>query len=152
MNSGFTLLELLLVSAILAILGAIGFGLYYNFSLSIDLEEEQNRITGVLRQAKGSAMAVEQGYAWGVHFDNTDASSPFFTLFSGASYAVSGTTTKYFLPRAVEFETPAPAGTLDIIFTKRTGTTTAATTTVRLRSATSQKKNIAVSAQGLISK
>lgn len=152
-NTGVTILEILLVMGIITILGGAAFSFYYGSENLIELEEEQNRIVSALREAKGNAVAIEQGYAWGVHFDNTDTSRPFFTVFSGVSYAGSGTTSTRYLSSEVEYEAPAGGASSDVIFTKRTGTTTAAATiTVRLRITPDLKKNINVSTQGVITR
>lgn len=151
MNQGVTLLELLIVMAILAILGSAGFSFYYGFRVTVELEEEQNSIAKILREAKANAIASEQGYAWGVIFSATTTPNR-YAIFTGTNYATSNTTTHYFLPSTIEFETPSSGSSLSIIFTKRTGTTTAATTTIRLISETSKKKDVAVSAEGLILK
>jgi prepilin-type N-terminal cleavage/methylation domain-containing protein len=152
LRRGGTLLELLLVVAILAILGFASVNAFSYFRDSVEIEEGQNDITRTLREARGKAMAGEQGYAWGVRFDNTDTSAPTFTLFAGTSFGSSNTTTVHFLSPFIEYESPAGAATLDMVFSKRGGTTTAATTTIRLRNRPTVKKDTHVSAQGAIQK
>lgn len=152
LRRGVTLLELLLVVAILAILGFASLNTFSYFRDSVEIEEGQNDITRTLREARGKAMAGEQGYAWGVRFDNTNAANPSFTLFAGTSFASSNTTTLHTLSPFIEYESPAGGATLDIIFSQRAGTTTAATTTIRLRNRPTVKKDTHVSAQGAIQK
>lgn len=137
---------------ILAVLSTAGFGLFYGFRLSVDIEEEQNKIAEVLRQAKANSIAIEGGYQWGVRFDNIDVNSAFFALFSGTTYAGSSTTTKYFLPVTVGYQSPSAGISTEVLFTKRTGTTTAAAIIIRLKENTALTKTINISAQGLISK
>lgn len=148
--SGFSLLELLLVLAILAVIIGITAGSYGRYQRTVELDEEANRMYGTLQRARGNAVALEQGYAWGIRFDNTSAQAPFFALFSGTSYTGSGTTSVYYLPASVEFEDPSAGNASEIIFSKRAGTTTAATTTIRLITNTGARKNLVISAQGLI--
>lgn len=153
MTKGVTLLEILLVIGVLALMGGVGLGFYFGYSSNIDLEEEVNRIVSYLNQAKGNAMAIEQGLPWGVRFDNVDSANPFFALFTGADYASSGTTTKAFLSAAVEYQSPSAGGFTEIVFSRRGGTTTAQIViTVRLRDQPEMIKNIDISALGLISR
>jgi prepilin-type N-terminal cleavage/methylation domain-containing protein len=58
---GFTLLEIILTMAILAILAAAGFGLYYGFQTNIKVDEEAQKISDILRQAQANAISGEQG-------------------------------------------------------------------------------------------
>lgn len=109
-------------------------------------------MTEALREAKGNAIAIEQGLAWGVRFDNTLATSAFFSLFAGQSYAGSSTTTRYYLPAQVEYQAPAAGSATEVVFTKRSGTTTPVTITIRLKNKPIETQTISISGQGLLSK
>ena len=127
MRKGFTLLELLLTIAIIAIVSVLIFATLAGRRKNADLIATTQEAGAILRQAQSDAMAQENNAqandaAWGVHFANATATRPFYALFSG-SYAVSTTVGYYALPLAVAYITSTlPAGaTLDIIFSPVTG-------------------------------
>lgn len=134
MTSGeraFTLIELLIVIAILAILGAAGFGYYANTARDVEITTISHEITADLRSARSSAINGEKSRAWGLHFVNSSRnyvqlySTP--TSYSDASTTIEDTT---YLTDGVTFADPSTSTTKDILFARITGTTTASSITI----------------------
>jgi len=117
---GFTLLEVILVLAILAIISTISFSYLGGFKTS-----SAGQIVGKLREAQGKAMTGEDNKKWGVHFDNTGA-EPFYDFFSTTNSYASGSTiveTIYLthLAQGITFTAPTSGQSIDVIFSKITG-------------------------------
>ncbi|KKP97682.1 MAG: N-methylation motif domain protein [Parcubacteria group bacterium GW2011_GWD2_38_12] len=122
---GFTLLEVILVLAILAIISTISFSYLGGFKTSSELDETAGQIVGKLREAQGKAMTGEDNKKWGVHFDNTGA-EPFYDFFSTTNSYASGSTiveTIYLthLAQGITFTAPTSGQSIDVIFSKITG-------------------------------
>ena len=117
---GFTLLEALLVIAILAVVGVAGVGYYRNYVKASELEQASRTIIFDLRQVQAKAIAGEDAKNWGIRFWNvagSDYYEKFLTLSNYSSGTVKETT---YLPGSVTFNTPP---TVDVIFTRIQGTT-----------------------------
>lgn len=152
---GFTLLELLLVMAILAILASFGFGFYYNFQLDVKINEEADRIKYVLRQTQQNAISGEYNSKWGVRFVNATTSIPdnrYYDVFYGNTYENGTSTDRYYLAQGVDFVSPASSSTLDVIFNKRNGNSASSSDIViTIKTETSDiTKSIIVTPKGLI--
>jgi prepilin-type N-terminal cleavage/methylation domain-containing protein len=125
-QQGFSLLELLIVIAIVAVLATVGAGSYRNFA--------SQGIAADLKQMQSKAMTGEGGYKWGVHFVN-GTPDDYYLLFSTASttYTTDGTSTTTAtttLSKTILFSDPVAGTSKDIIFNKISGTISSATTTV----------------------
>lgn len=80
---GFTLIELILVIAIISALAVLSVPVLGNFSGRTQIDSTTNEIVSALRFAEQKAMAVENDSQFGVYFD--DANNKFY-LFRGTSY------------------------------------------------------------------
>lgn len=122
-SKGFTLLEIILVLAILAIIGSIGFTYLGGYKSSTEIDETANQIVGKLREVQAKAMAGEDNLSWGVHFDNIDANDPYYEIFSGAAYPGTIAEKIYLnsLAQDARFQTPSSGTSVNIIFSKITG-------------------------------
>ena len=69
-KSGFTLLEILLTIAILAIISSIGISFYYNFFKKTQLDAPSNNIISDLKRARANAMSGVDNRKWAIHFVN----------------------------------------------------------------------------------
>ncbi|KKT36207.1 MAG: Pilin assembly protein [Parcubacteria group bacterium GW2011_GWA1_44_13] len=125
-QKGFSLLELLIVIAIMAILAAVGAGFYRGFAKNVELQSSSKMIASDLRQMRAKSMAGESGYKWGVRFVK-DAGGDYYITFStdGTNSTTTATTT---LSSGVTFSDPV-SGYKEVIFNKITGTISTATTT-----------------------
>lgn len=133
MRKAFTLVELIIVVAIIVVMGIVIFANLSSRRTDADLTSTAQEIATVLRQAQTDAMTQTNNtqaadVAWGVHFANATATTPFYALFSG-SYAASTTTGYYLLPSTVSYQTStlASGATLDITFSPITGAASVST-------------------------
>jgi prepilin-type N-terminal cleavage/methylation domain-containing protein len=147
-KSGFTLLELMLVMAILAIIAFVSRDLYTNFALDATIDNNSKTIMFDLRSARNRAMNGQDDYNWGIHFVNS--ASDYYEIFSTpTNYASASTTIEStnYLNGNITFSSPANGNSIDIIFTKISGLATA--TDIIIISGTNQR-TISVKSQGLI--
>lgn len=155
---GFTLLEVVLTTAVLVVIVAVGILSYGSFNRTIDLSTVAGDISAQLRRAQTRAMGADDLKCWGIHFDNTTAGSAFFSLFSdttctNATTAYSTDVEKYFLPARVVFTTPADTVTSNVLFQKLTGSsvTNSATSIVIATPDGIRTKTISINSVGTVS-
>ncbi|TSC51864.1 MAG: hypothetical protein LiPW41_811 [Parcubacteria group bacterium LiPW_41] len=147
-KSGFSLLELLLTIAVIAVIGAIGSGFYIQFSRGIELDETAKAIVADLKLARENALAGKNQMKWGIRF--TNASQDYYELFStptvygGVSSTIVSTT---YLNSVISFDTPTSSTSLDVVFSKISGNTTSTSIVLRRDTLT---KSINVATSGLI--
>jgi CHASE3 domain sensor protein len=132
--------------AVLVILSSLSFGYYQNYVKSVELESAARTISFNLKNAQAKAMTGENNLKWGAHFVN--GASDYYETFSTATNYAGGTVKEtFYLPGSLRFTNPADNNTLDIIFSKIAGTTTAATVTIN---SSTNAKNINISDLGRI--
>lgn len=85
-KSGFTLVEFLVVFAILAILVAISATAFLYFSSKSDLQNNAQELIEILKSAQNKALSSEGASRYGVYFNNTTPVNQYI-LFKGASYS-----------------------------------------------------------------
>ncbi|MDO8604628.1 MAG: type II secretion system protein [bacterium] len=128
---GFSLLELLIVVAIVAILGAAGSGFYHGAVTKIEVQSVSRAIASDLKHMRSKSMSGEAELKWGVHVVNTNGGPHYYEIFSTATgYAggtITGTTT---LSSGVTFSDPSAGTSKDIIFSRISGTTTSTTISI----------------------
>lgn len=148
---GFTLLEIVITSAVLVVVVAVGMLSYGSFNRTIDVGTIADNISGQLRRAQTRAMNADDLSRWGVRFNNPADGEDSYSLYSGDSY--SSDTEKYFLPAGVIFTTPATNATVDVSFEKLSGANVAGTdkTIVIQTTDGSQTKTITVNSVGRVS-
>ena len=148
--SGFSLLEVLIVIAILSVLAVAGAGFYRSFIKSAEIGLVAKNIISDLKDARAKSMVGENGLKWGVHFIN--GNEDYYEIFSTpADYSSASTTideTDY-LPGAIYFTSPANLSSSTVIFGKINGTTTA-TTTIGISSSEEEVKTITITPIGTI--
>ena len=129
-NRGFTLVELMVSVAIIAILSLVTYISLFNARSSGDAANMAKQMTALLRQAQSQTVSGYQGVAWGVHFGNATgpASSSFYALFSGG-YSASSTIGYYKLPTDVAYltSTLASGASTDVSFALFSGVASAST-------------------------
>ncbi len=81
---GFTLIELIIVLAIIAVLGALSIPFIQSFQATSSLQTNADDIRQTFRRAQQLAVSGAHSDAWGVYVDVVGNS---ITLFKGSSYA-----------------------------------------------------------------
>lgn len=69
---GFTLIEILVVVAILGVLGALSYPFYSRLIMQNTVSDAANNLAGSLRKAQSYAMASKDGSNWGVKYLGTN--------------------------------------------------------------------------------
>lgn len=126
-KSGFTLLELLIVVAVLVIIAAMSRDFFGSFVGGASLRNENTSLMFNLRGVRDKAMNGQNDMNWGMHLVN--GTQDYYEIFSSPTNYSSASTTiasKVYLSNNIFFSTPAEGFSADIIFSKITGTTTAA--------------------------
>lgn len=118
-KEGFTIPEILVTVAILAVIIAVATSAFSIFIKKKELDNTVNEILSVLDEAQSFALAAKGNVAYGVHFENTD-----ITLFSGGVYSVfdpSNEVTTF--PARITATTTFTENSQNIIFERLTGKT-----------------------------
>lgn len=88
-QSGFTLIELIIVIAIITIITSTAGVALSNFLLSSQINSYTNQLVQVMRKAQNRAFSSVYNSDWGLHFSEENS----FTLFQGETYANSNSDT-----------------------------------------------------------
>ncbi len=105
---GFTLLELLIVVAIISIIVGVSLFSLSKYRNRGILDSTTRKISALLREAQSRSSAQESGTMWGVHFENSTNTPAFYALFSG-TYGTSTVVDRYALPSLVSYSTSSIA-------------------------------------------
>ena len=144
---GFTLIEVLLTFAIIAIISVIGVMSLSNFNKDKALDIEVEKVLSLVTKARSLTLSALDGSAYGVHFEERKA-----VLFNGASYSAGASTNEIqTLNGEVKISAISLAGGgSDVVFAKLTGATaqSGTITVAEVRNA-SQTKVITIAAIGV---
>lgn len=143
---GITLLELLIVIAVMILVSFLISGVFSSFRATNVLIEADSGVIGLLRDARSRTLAGELNSNFGVHFENTKA-----VLFKGDIYNASAPENEpYILPGMIEINNiNLTGGATEVIFTRLFGTTTASgTVSLRSRSNTSKTRTVSIFSTG----
>lgn len=115
MNKGFTLLELLIVIALVIILVALTFPIGLNFYGNQAMDETSSNIISALRKAQSQSIFQNNDSSFGVKF-----LSDSYVLFQGGSYGgrIQSEDEIFSLPKGVSV-----SGADEIVFSKLSGIT-----------------------------
>ena len=142
MNKGFTIIELLLVVAIIFIVTSFSAVFYSRFLTQNAVLNTTDQIVGQLQKAQIYAMSGKQNSNWGVSY-----ASPLLILYAGNSYA---TRNPIFDEKFTVNGNISIAGLLSLTFTRVTGTPSA--TPVITISGNNNTKMVTLNSQGMINK
>lgn len=141
-GNGFTLIEVLLSAALIALVAGISAPVYQSFQIKNDLDIAQNTIGQTLRRAQILSQSVDGDVPWGVKIQTGSV-----VLFKGASYAVrdAGFNEIFDVPSNI-----IPSGLTEIIFAKFSGLPPAAGTVTLTAAQINETRTIAINEKGTI--
>jgi len=148
-DSGFTLIELIIVIAILSALMVVTIPNFFYFNKSSNLDNSAREFASVLKLAQNKTLSSENNSQYGVYL-NTGVSPNQYILFKGDSYE-SGETS-FSLPDTMEFYDINLGGGNEIVFDRLTGASeNSGDVSIRIKAETNQSKTIYVASSGAIS-
>ncbi len=147
-EAGFTLIELILVIALISSLGMLTTAFTARFLTQNAVQNTQDQIVGDFRKAQFYAMMGKQNSAWGVKLDNTAHT---ITLYEGTSYASTPFNETFTINPTI---TLSSSGATDISFARKTGLPNIASTlTFTITgSASHTTKTVTMNTQGMVSR
>lgn len=140
---GFTLIELILVIAILSFISLFSAPFYSRFLLQNAVDNTVDELSGSLRKAQTYSMAGKQGSSWSVNF-----SANTITLYKGTVFAVRDTALdeKFSINPNVNV-----SGMSDISFSRITGLPTPGSAAITV-SSHGNSKTVIMNSQGVVSR
>ncbi len=120
MTRGFTLIELVLVGAIILIIASLSVGAFSQFNKRISLEKDAEKVTSLIHKAESNTLAGRLGLQYGVHFESKKA-----VMFAGDVYVSAAATneTVVFSPLVTASSISLLGGGSDIVFKRLIGST-----------------------------
>lgn len=148
-KNGFTLMEILITIAIVALITGIILTTFVEFRQNKALEMDSKVVVEVLREARSRTLTSKNASQYGVHFS---ASAPQITLFTGNIYVDgSATNEPYTLFSTDNILTITLAGGgSDVVFSRLTGETSQSGTIVVSSPTLSKTKNVTINKTGSI--
>lgn len=125
---GITLIEVVIFIGLAAAFGTIAVLNLLGRKNVSEFDATVKQVVALLREAQSRSVAQSDSVGWGVHFENSTATAPFYALFR-SSYSVQNRVGYYRLPSTVGYATTSVAlgASKDIIFTQITGAVNAST-------------------------
>ena len=145
---GFTLVEMLVVVAVVATVAALGFSAFYSTNVAQALEKDTARVVASIERARSLTLSSSAHRQYGVHVEANKV-----TIFPGASYSSGNVENQLeLLTTPVNISSYAlSGGGSDIVFDRLTGkTNNAGTITVSLISSSTVLHIITVRSTGLV--
>lgn len=126
MRGGFSLMEMVVVVALISILSVIAVTNLIERAAHEELDAATTQIATTLREAQSKAATQEGGTSWGVHFENSTATPPFYALYKDP-YSTGSVVLRKSLSRGVRFSSSSIpfGGFSNILFAQITGTPSA---------------------------
>lgn len=148
-RKGTTLLEIILVIAVIIIMATGTFTIFSSFITNTYIDDTAQEIVHTLRKANTNTIARLYDLRWGVYFNDTAKS---FSLFAGGSYAARDTQydTVTNLPASVTLsQLSFNGGGKEIVFRKIAGDTTQYGS-LKVLSSNGQERTITINQLGQI--
>ncbi len=152
-NNGFTLVEVVIVIAILAIISAIVVFDFVLFQKKSNLDNNVQEFTSVFLLAQSKTLSSENDSKYGVYLD-TGVLPNKYILFKGSSYVLRDVSADqaYSLHNTLEFNSINLGGGNEIVFDKLTGASEEqGSVSIKVIADTSQSKTVYISSSGVVS-
>lgn len=122
-RKGFTIIELALVIGMIVILSLAAFSNLSGRRNKTEINGIMQQMGAVIREAQSKSVSQVNGSIWGVHFENSVTSTPFFALFNGAGFVATSSQSYLRLPPDVSYVTSTlnRGSKLDITFAQISG-------------------------------
>lgn len=148
MKKGFTIIEIVIVIAIIVVVSALIIDSFPRLNASQALSKDTAGLIAVLNQARTETLSSRNDSTYGVHISTNQ-----LTLFMGSSYVVgdSNNVDIPFNSQVMVGSYSLQGGGSDIVFNRLTGETSQyGSITLRLVSDATQTKTVNISATGII--
>ena len=146
-TSAFTIVELLIVLAILSLLVTLSLSTIVSFGKNQSLALDTQTVVSALRQARSQTLSSKGSLAYGVHF-----SAPKVTLYTGPTYTVGSSSNEAFLLSSTDtiLTISLTGGGTDVLFNRLSGDTAQDGTIVISSPSLSETKIVTIYKTGLI--
>ncbi len=146
-NSGFTLIELIVVLIIIFVLSLIILTTFTNFRKNQALEKDTELVVQVLRQARNQTLSSKNSTVYGVHF-----TAPQVTLFTGGVYSSGDINNQNYTLSSTDtiLTISLTGGGSNVVFQRLSGETTQNGTVVVSSPGISKTKTVTIYRTGLV--
>ena len=121
LQKGFTLVELIISIALIAIIAGISFSNLGGHQKKLEVDLEAENIVAYLRETRNRAIAGQDNSSWGIHFVNVSNGDDYYNLFKGLTFSTSAIVETRFLSKKIQFLIPAINENVDVVFLKSSG-------------------------------
>lgn len=128
-SEGFTMIETLVVLGVITVITVVALATLLGRRSRVELDNTTKQIAALLREAQSRSVSQEGGTVWGVHFENSTGTAPFYALFKG-TYSATSVVGYYRLPTSVQYSSSSipQGGSLNITFSQISGIPSTSTT------------------------
>mgnify|MGYP001568081869 CR=1 FL=1 len=116
MQRGFTVIEILIITVIVAVVSSVAVVSAFRYKASQDLRLTLNELSALIRDVQRKSVTQEDGKRWGVRFENAQSGKDRMYIFKGTSFASGTVAQSLLLRRSAQFGEPGPSSTRDIVF------------------------------------
>ncbi len=146
MKRGFTLLEILIVLAILGILCGLSVAAFVNLKNAQTLDRDTDLVVESLRQARSQTLTAVNDTNYGIHFSSNQ-----FTLFAGSTYDPNASTNKVFNLNGSKIIVGQPGFVgFNVVFGRLSGETDQQTGQIMIQSPSGTSRIITLYKTGLV--
>lgn len=148
------MLELVLASGIVAVIAAVVFLNLLGRRSEVEVDSATKQIVALLREAQTRSVSQSSSTSWGVYFENSTTTPPFYSLFASSVYSTSTAFGRFRLPTSVDYVTSslADGASTTISFQQITGLAVAPrSVSIYLLTGVSRSSTITVASSGLVS-
>lgn len=138
---GFTLIEMLLSVAVIALLTGLSVPVYATFNARNDLDISEQSTVEALRRAQTYARSVEGDSQWGVSIQTDKA-----VLFKGASYATRNAA----FDETTTYGAGVNSTASEVVFAKLSGAPSTTGSVTLTQTSTNDTRAVSINAKGMV--